>query len=85
MTLKEAKGLFDDIVDLCHQLSDHNLNGALDSMYQDLYQARDEYEILEIANELMFYVDEISPYDQEIEDIKTEIQELYNKMQDEID
>jgi hypothetical protein len=33
----------------------------------------------------MFYVDEISSYDQDIEDAKTEIQNIYNKMQDEIE
>jgi hypothetical protein len=33
----------------------------------------------------MFYVDEITAYDQDIEDAKTEIQNIYNKMQDEIE
>jgi len=85
MTLKEAKALFDEIVDLCYQLEDHNLNGALDSFYQEVSQAESEYDILDITSELMFYVDEISSYDQDIEDIKAEIQDLYNKMQDEIE
>ena len=85
MTLKEAKALFDDIVDLCYQLEDHNLNDALDSFYQEVKQAYDVYDILEITSDLMFYVDEISSYDQDIEDTKAEIQELYNKMQDEME
>lgn len=85
MTLKEAKALFDEIVDLCYQLEDHNLNGALDSFYQEVSQAENEYDILDITSELMFYVDEIASYDQDIEDIKAEIQDLYNKMQDEIE
>ena len=85
MNLKEAKAMFDEIVDLCYQLEDHKLNDALDSFYQDVESATDEYEIFSITSELMFYVDEISPYDQDIEDIKAEIQDLYNKMQDEIE
>jgi hypothetical protein len=85
MTLKEAKALFDEIVDLCYQLEDHNLKGALDSFYQELSHAQDEYDILDITSELMFYVDEISCDDQDIEDIKAEIQDLYNKMQDEVE
>lgn len=85
MTLKEAKALFDEIVDLCYQLEDHNLNGALDSFYQEVSQAQDEYDVFDITSELMFYVDEIACYDQDIEDIKAEIQDLYNKMQDEIE
>jgi hypothetical protein len=85
MNLKEAKSMFDEIVDLCYQLEDHKLNDALDSFYQEVGDAADEYEILNITSELMFYVDEISPYDQDIEDIKAEIQDLYNKMQDEIE
>ena len=85
MNLKEAKSMFDEIVDLCYQLEDHKLNDALDSFYQEVESAADEYEILSITSELMFNVDEISPYDQDIEDIKAEIQDLYNKMQDEIE
>lgn len=85
MNLKEAKALFDEIVDLCYQLEDHNLNGALDSFYQEISHAQDEYDILDITSELMFYVDEINCYDQDIEDIKAEIQDFYNKMQDEIE
>ena len=85
MTLKEAKALFDEIVDLCYQLGDHTLTVALDSFYQEVNQAQSQYDILEITSELMFYVDEVQPYDQDIQDIKTEIQDLYNKMQDEID
>jgi hypothetical protein len=85
MTLKEAKALFDDIVDLCYLLEDHNLNAALDSFYQYVKQVCDAYDVLEITSELMFYVDEISSYDQDIEDAKTEIQNIYNKMQDEIE
>lgn len=85
MTLKEAKVLFDEIVDLCYQLEDHNLNGALDSFYQEVSQAQNEYDVLDITSELMFYVDEINCYDNDIEDIKAEIQDLYNKMQDEIE
>lgn len=85
MNLKEAKAMFDEIVDLCYQLEDHNLNDALDSFYQEVGSANDEYDILNITSELMFYVDEITSYDQDIEDIKAEIQDLYNKMQDEIE
>jgi hypothetical protein len=85
MTLKEAKALFDEIVDLCYQLEDHNLNDALDSFYQEVNQANDQYDILDITSDLMFYVDEISSYDQDIEDTKAEIQDLYNKMQDEME
>lgn len=85
MTLKEAKALFDEIVDLCYQLEDHNLNDALDSFYQEVNQASDQYDILDITSDLMFYVDEISSYDQDIEDTKAEIQDLYNKMQDEME
>lgn len=85
MTLKEAKAMFDEIVDLCYQLEDHNLNDALDSFYQEVRSASDEYDILNITSELMFYVDEIPSYDQDIEDIKAEIQDLYNKMQDEVE
>ena len=85
MTLKEAKVLFDEIVDLCYQLENHNLNGALDSFYQEVSQAQNEYDVLDITSELMFYVDEINCYDNDIEDIKAEIQDLYNKMQDEIE
>lgn len=85
MTLKEAKVLFDEIVDLCYQLEDNNLNSALDSFYQEVSQAENEYDIFDITSELMFYVDEVSSYDQDIEDIKAEIQDLYNKMQDEIE
>jgi hypothetical protein len=85
MTLKEAKSLFDEIVDLCYQLGDHTLNVALESFYQEVSQSQTQYDILEITNELMFYVDEINSYDQDIEDIKAEIQNLYNKMQDEIE
>lgn len=85
MNLKEAKAMFDEIVDLCYQLEDHKLNDALDSFYQEVGSAADEYDILSITSELMFYVDEISPYDQDIESIKAEVQDLYNKMQDEIE
>ncbi len=85
MTLKEAKAMFDDIVDLCYQLEDHNLNGALESFYQEIKHAESDYDILEITRELMFYVDEIQDYDQDVEDIKNEIQDLFNKMQDEIE
>lgn len=85
MNLKEAKAMFDEIVDLCYQLEDHKLNDALDSFYQEVGLAADEYDILSITSELMFYVDEISPYDQDIESIKAEVQDLYNKMQDEIE
>jgi hypothetical protein len=85
MNLKEAKAMFDEIVDLCYQLEDHKLNDALDSFYQEVGLAPDEYDILSITSELMFYVDEISSYDQDIENIKAEVQDLYNKMQDEIE
>jgi len=85
MTLKEAKTLFDDILDFCYQLGDNNLNNALESFYQEVNQAHDAYDILDITSDLMFYVDEISSYDQDIEDTKAEIQDLYNKMQDEIE
>ena len=85
MTLKEAKALFDEIVDLCYLLEDHNLNDALDSFYQDVKQVCDAYDVLEITSELMFYVDEVTAYDQDIEDAITEIQNIYNKMQDEIE
>lgn len=85
MNLKEAKALFDEIVDLCYQLEDNSLNSSLDSFYQEVSHAKDEYDILEITSELMFYVDEINSYDQDIEGIKAEIQDLYNKMQDEIE
>jgi hypothetical protein len=85
MTLKEAKTNFDDIVDLCYQLEDHKLNDTLDSFYQEVEDAADEYEVLSITSELMFYVDEISSYDNDIEDVKAEIQNLYNKMQDEVE
>lgn len=85
MTLKEAKALFDEIVDLCYQLGDHTLTVALDSFYQEVNQAQSQYDILEITSELMFYVDEITSYDQDIEDTKAEIQDLYNKMQDELE
>lgn len=85
MTLKEAKAMFDEIVDLCYQLEDHNLNGALESFYHEIKHAENEYDILEITRELMFYVDEIQDYDQDVEDIKNEIQDLFNKMQDEIE
>jgi hypothetical protein len=85
MNLKEAKAMFDEIVDLCYQLEDHKLNDALDSFYQEVGLALDEYDILSITSELMFYVDEISSYDQDIENIKAEVQDLYNKMQDEIE
>jgi hypothetical protein len=77
--------MFDEIVDLCYQLEDHKLNDALDSFYQEVGLAPDEYDILSITSELMFYVDEISSYDQDIENIKAEVQDLYNKMQDEIE
>lgn len=85
MTLKEAKSLFDEIVDLCYQLEDHNLNDALDSFYQEIKHATSEYDILDITSELMFYVDEVNAYDKDIEVIKAEIQDMYNKMQDEIE
>lgn len=85
MTLKEIKILFDDIADLCYQLENHNLNNALESFYQEINQENDPHEILDITSYLMFYVDEISSYDEDIEDIKAEIQELYNKMQDEME
>ena len=45
MTLKEAKALFDEIVDLCYLLEDHNLNDALDSFYQDVKQVCDAYDV----------------------------------------
>lgn len=85
MNLKEAKAVFDEIVDLCYQLEDHKLNDALDSFYQEVESASDEYDIFKVTSELMFYVDEISSYEQDIEDVKAEIQELFNKMQDEIE
>lgn len=85
MTLKEAKALFDEIADLCYHLGDHTLTDALDSFYQEVNQAVDIYNILDITSEMMFYVDEISSYDEDIEETKAEIQDLYNKMQDEID
>jgi hypothetical protein len=85
MNLKEAKSLFDEIVDLCYQLEDNSLNNSLDFFYQEVSQAQNEYDIFNITSELMFYVDEINIYDQDIEDIKAEIQNLYNKMQDEIE
>ena len=85
MNLKEAKSMFDDIVDFCYQLENHKLNDVLDSFYQEVESASDEHEILNITSELMFYVDEISSYDNDTEDVRAEIQDLYNKMQDEIE
>jgi hypothetical protein len=85
MTLREAKIMFDEIIELCHQLEDNNLNGSIESFYQEIKHAQNEFDVLETISELMFYVDEVQPYDQDIQDIKTEIQDLYNKMQDEID
>ncbi len=85
MTLKEAKTNFDEIVDLCYQIEDHKLNSVIDSFYQAVGDAANEYEVLNITSELMFYVDEISSYDNDVEYIKAEIQDLYNKMQDEIE
>jgi hypothetical protein len=60
MTLKEAKSLFDEIVELCYLLEDHNLNNALDSFYQDVKHVCDAYDVLVITSDLMIYVDEIS-------------------------
>jgi len=85
MTLKAAKSLFDEIVDLCYQLGDHTLDVALESFYQEVSQAQSEYDILEITSELMFYVDEITSYNHDLDETKIEIQELYNKMQDELE
>ena len=85
MNLKVAKNMFNDIIELCYQLNDQILNGAIDSFYQDVKNAGDEFEILEITSELMFYVDEVNISDEEVEEIKTEIEGIYNKMQDEIE
>ncbi len=83
MNLKQAKNLFDEIVDLASQLEDDNLNNALESLYFEIGKSKTEYDVLEVTSELMFYVDECKSYQNE--DLILEIQEIYNNMQDEIE
>lgn len=83
MNLKEAKEIFEDIVDLCNKIEDANITDAIDSIYTDAKEAETVFDLIEFITELIFYVDELSWSDEELFSIKEEIQILYIKIQDE--
>ena len=80
MTLKAIKKLFFEIADLCVEIDDENLSTALESLYRDAENAKDQADVLDAARELMVFVNEVPWSDEELDGLLSDIEALYNKM-----
>jgi allophanate hydrolase subunit 1 len=83
MTLKSAKKIFYDIVDLCQEIDDDNLSIALESLFRDADAAEDVNEVIDAARELMVFVNEVPYSDSDLDGLLSDIEELYNKLLEE--
>ncbi len=86
MEIKKAKLLVEDILDICAQLGDDNLNDSCSGIYNDLQMAKSTEEVVLISRELMVFVGD-SPWD-DIDggdELKNEIEKIFNEIIEEFE
>lgn len=86
MEIKKAKLLVEDILDICSQLGEDNLNDSCTGIYNDLQAAKSVEEIVLISRELMIFVGD-SPWDlvDGGDDLKNEIEIIFNELIEEFE
>lgn len=86
MEIKKAKLLVEDILDICTQLGEENLNDSCSGIYNDLQVATSVEQIVLISRELMIFVGD-SPWDEMDggEDLKNEIEKIFNELIEEFE
>lgn len=70
MNLKQAKELFEEIVDICYQTDNPKLIEAIAPLYIDVENAKDVSQIINYAEELQVFLNEMDILPEEEEDIQ---------------
>lgn len=86
MEIKKAKLLVEDILDICAQLGEDNLNDSCSGIYNDLQMAKSVEEVVLISRELMIFVGD-SPWDDMDggEELRNEIEKIFNELIEEFE
>ena len=79
MEIEKAINIICEILDICSQLDEENLNEACSGIYNDIHMAKSVESIINSAAELMVFINE-APWEsmEGGEELKYEIESLYN-------
>ena len=86
MEIKKAKLLVEDILDICAQLGEDNLDNSCIGIYNDLQASTSVEQVVLISRELMIFVGD-SPWDEMDggEDLRNEIEKIFNELIEEFE
>jgi len=79
MNLKEAKQLFEEIVELCYQTENQQLIETIEQIYPEVEEATAVFKVISSAEELQVIINEIEFLPEEEEDVQ-ELQEIIEKL-----
>lgn len=79
MKLKEAKQMFEDIVELCYHTENPKLIEVTDSIYSDVEKAESLLEVISAVEELQIILNEMEVLPDE-EDAVMEMSEMIEKL-----
>lgn len=86
MEIKKAKLLVEDILDICAQLDEDNLNDSCTGIYNDLQASKSIEEVILISRELMVFVGD-SPWSEMDggDDLRNDIEIIFNELIEEFE
>jgi len=79
MTLKEAKQLFEEIVELCYQTGNPHLIETINQIYPEVEDLTELSKIILSAEELQVVINDMDILDDEEDDVQ-EIQEIIERL-----
>ena len=79
MNLKEAKQLFEEIVELCYQTENQQLIDSVNQIYPEVEEATAVFKVISSAEELQVIINDIDFLPEEEEDVQ-ELQEIIEKL-----
>lgn len=79
MTLKKAKQIFEQIVELCYQTENLRLIEVIDSIYSDINHTEDSDDVAKICIEIQITINE-EDFDDYAQEVVDEIQELIEQL-----
>ena len=79
MNLKEAKQLFEEIVELCYQTENQQLIETIEQIYPEVEEATAVFKVISSAEELQVIINDLEILPEEEDDIQ-ELQEIIEKL-----
>ena len=86
MEIKKAKLLVEDILDICAQLGEENLNDSCTGIYNDLQVSTSVEQVVLISRELMIFIND-SPWESIDggEDLRNDIEKIFDELIEEFE